>query len=110
MTIDRPQLRTIEQNAMYWATVVTPFAEFLAEHDPTITKEDAHELLKRKFLAAPIIDMLTGEVILENGRIGSTTDLTTAQMSEYINRCARHLRECYHIRIDLPGGTEGTGA
>jgi hypothetical protein len=102
VTITPPPIRSLDQNRLYWSAIVQPFAEFLQEHDPNITKLDAHELLKRRFLAEPILDHLSGEVLVEAGRIRSTTSLSTAQFGEYIDRCARHLRECFNITINLP--------
>ena len=85
--------RTLSQNAWYWSTIVTLLAEAAGyEH------EEMHEALKIKFLT------IRGETPLPTVR--STTELTTAEFTEYAEQCRRFGAEFFGINIPDPGMTE----
>lgn len=92
----RRNTRSLQQNAYYWACVVTPLADFLSAQDYELnTPEDAHEILKAKFLTTPVINPETGEII---GRIvRSTTDLSTEEMTDYIERARAWMLDFFGI-------------
>jgi hypothetical protein len=85
----RPR-RSDGQNRLYWVSVVHPFGEFLREHGNDYTDDDAHALLKTKFLSRTWVDPATGEVV---NFTGSTTKLTTEDFSTYIEQCSAWLAE-----------------
>ncbi|WP_428939690.1 hypothetical protein [Fontivita pretiosa] len=86
--------RSSQANRFYWAAVVASLARRLM-----IGKSAAHELLKARFLAEPIIDPLTGEVV---GSLPpkSTASLSTAAFAEYVGRCSRWLHDRFDIAIE----------
>lgn len=100
-------VRSNRQNAYYWAAIVSAFAQFLTEQDYDITGPDeAHEFLKARFLAVTVTCRTTGEVI--GRRVRSTTELDTAQFSEYCERCRAWLAEFFHIVVPDPGEAVST--
>jgi len=76
----RRKKRSIEQNAYYWGVVVSMIQEGLREVGYYMTKDEAHELVKFKFLRRKIQNK-QGETI---ETLGSTTNMTTVQFEEYI--------------------------
>lgn len=88
----RRQVRTLTQNAYYWAGVVQPFTEWLRDEwgDDWITGEQAHEILKKKILGAREMTDKDGEVI----ELPPTTrTLDTLEFGQYIDKCAAWLAE-----------------
>jgi hypothetical protein len=85
----RPR-RSDGQNRLYWVSVVHPFGEFLREHGNDYTDDDAHEMLKHKFLKRSAANPATGE---ELEFTASTTKLTTEEFSEYLEQCSAWLAE-----------------
>jgi hypothetical protein len=79
----------------------TPFADFLAAQDYEMnTPEEAHEILKAKLLTRPVVRPDTGEII---GRIvRSTTELSTEEMTDYIERCRAWLLDFFGIMTNDP--------
>jgi hypothetical protein len=67
--------RTTHQNRYYWAAVVPAAAEALG-----VSREDAHQRLKERFL--PVVDGDTGEVV----GIRSTTDLQRWEFNLYVEQ------------------------
>jgi hypothetical protein len=97
----RRNTRSLAQNAFYWSCVCTPFADFLSAQDYELnTPEEAHEILKAKFLTRPVVRPDTGELI---GRIvRSTTDLSTEEMTDYIERCRAWLLDFFGVMTNDP--------
>lgn len=96
--------RSDAQNALLWAGINQPFADFLREQGDNYTAADAHEILKFKFLRESIVNKSTGEVIGE--RVRSTATLNTTEFSEYIEKCVAWLAEMFGIICHLPGDME----
>jgi hypothetical protein len=94
----RPR-RTDRQNRYYWPCFVQPLAEFLREQGDLTEDEEAHELIKAKFLRKTIVNKKTGEVM---EYVGSTTDLTTKEFNEYLNRVAFWLADMFGIVVPDP--------
>lgn len=92
--------RTLPQNRWYWSCIVQPFGDFLREQGESYTDEDAHELMKAKFLRITIFNKRTGEVIGES--VKSTTKLTTDEFSEYVEKCIAWLAEMFGIICAFP--------
>src|ERR1043166_5161356 len=97
----RRNTRSLKQNAAYWALVVDPLFRFLTDQHPEVTHaEHAHMLLRAKFLRRTIIDRGTGEVLGQ--AIRSTTDLTTEEMSDNVERCRAWMWEKLGIATQDP--------
>ena len=97
----RKRTRSLDQNAYYFAAVVTPFRDWLRENygDSRISTDEAHEMLKVKILG------LT-EKLLPNSQESITIFprskyMTVEEFSEYIEQCAAWLAEFCNI-IVLP--------
>lgn len=74
--------RTQGQNALYWSVYVPAFQRALRDHGEVISQQLAHDLLKHKFLATPLVNPRTGEQI--GVRTRSTTELDTKEFSQYL--------------------------
>lgn len=93
----RKRTRSLDQNAYYWAAVVTPFTDWLREvyGDSKIDKEQAHEMLKVKILGLQEKE-IDGETI---SLIPRSKTLTVEEFSEYIEKCAAWLAEFCEIVV-----------
>lgn len=93
----RKRTRSLDQNAYYWAAVVTPFTDWLREvyGDSQIDKEQAHEMLKVKILGLQEKE-IDGETI---SLIPRSKTLTVEEFSEYIEKCAAWLAEFCEIIV-----------
>ncbi len=94
--------RSDRQNRFYWPVFVQPFYEWLkdAGFDEVRTADDAHEMLKYRFLTVDIIDKSTGESI--GTTVRSTATLDTKEFNEYLDRCAQFLAEFCGIVVPEP--------
>lgn len=92
--------RSDRQNRYYWPAIVVPFGDYLRQSKPHFTDEMAHEVLKRLFLETTIIDEITGQPFTY---VRSTTELDTAEFSEYVDQCAAMLATDCGLRIRAPG-------
>jgi hypothetical protein len=95
----RPR-RTDSQNRYYWPCVVQPFADFLRAQGQTITDEQAHDLMKAKFLTISVINPGSGEVIGE--RVRSTTELKVEEFGEYLEKVMAWLADMFGIECPIP--------
>lgn len=87
----RPR-RSDRQNAFYHAVYVPLFAEWWSENEgEVVSRDQAHEMLKSKFLSRDYADRRTGEVISRAAR--STTSLSTEEFSAYLDSIAKFLAE-----------------
>ena len=78
--------RTNPQNAYYWAVVVEYCRQGIIDlWGEPLDHSQVHETLGWTYLKRQKIDERTGEVVLEY--VESTTNLSTAEMTEYIERC-----------------------
>ena len=104
LTLESHNNRSNDQNKYYWSGVIPLVKEGLKEigYREITTKEQTHDLMKTMFLKKNIVNEITGEV-LES--IGSTTDLSTIEFSEYIDRIAQFSAEYLSIEI-LPPNTQ----
>lgn len=91
----RKLTRSLNQNSFYWAAYVTPFAHYLRAEwgDPSITLEQAHDVLKRALLP------VRTKVIKETGEVmeltPSTRLLDTLEFSIYLDAAKEFLgRNC----------------
>ena len=77
-------IRSLNQNAFYWAAIVTPYATAKG-----MSPEQVHHHLKEKFLTVDKVDRRTGEVIGQ--RVMSTTELSVRAFSVYCEQCREYL-------------------
>ena len=95
----RKLTRTLAQNRLWHAAIVKPFFEFLYEQDYDISNKDqAHELLKEKFLRVPVINKATGEELMWRTR--STTELDIAEFCRLVDAAAAWLDQTFGIICD----------
>ncbi len=88
--------RSDQQNKWYHPCIVGALFQFLREQDYDITHpDDAHEILKAKFLTVDVLDPQTGQVI--GKRVRSTTTLSTAEFSDYCDRCRAWMLDFFGI-------------
>ncbi len=100
----RKRTRSLDQNAYYFAAVVTPFRDWLRESygDSRMSTDEAHEMLKVKILG------LTEKQIPNSDEtmtiIPRSKTLTVEEFGEYIEKAAAWLAEFCNI-IVLPSET-----
>lgn len=91
--------RTDRQNRYYWPVFVKSFGDFLREQGENVTDDQAHEMLKHKFLRQTWIDGRTGEA-LDYTR--STTALDVAEFNQYLDSVALWLADMFGIIVPSP--------
>ena len=91
--------RSLEQNSYYWHVVLHEFVKGYKETTgEQITREMAHDILKGRFNVKEV--MLGGSPVLVPQ---STTELSTAEYGEYIEKCRDFVAEFFGIDIPAPG-------
>ena len=93
------------QNNWYWGQFVTPFANYLRVNKPHFTNEMAHEALRRMFLEESICDESTGKIYTY---VKSTTQLSTTEFSEYLDKCGAVLLLDCGIHVPDPSAYRET--
>lgn len=90
--------RTLNQNAYLFGVVYPNVAAGVMDAwGEAFTTDEAHEMSKRMFLYREVIDHSTGEV---RGRVcRSTTTLSTAEFSEYIDKIIKFAAEQLNVEI-----------
>ena len=97
LTHFRPR-RTDRQNAFYWPAIVTPLADYLSAQDYDVTTtQQAHEILKARFLTVDVVHKETGRVVGQ--RVRSTTELSIEDFATYCDRCSAWLGEFFGIAV-----------
>lgn len=91
--------RSNPQNAFYWAVVVEYFWQGLRDLGHEVSKDDAHEILKLKFLKTHVMNDDTGEVIEFTK---STSALTTSEFMDFIAQCQQYAMETCNVNIPDP--------
>lgn len=91
--------RSNPQNAYYHAVIVTMVCDGLRQLGHDVSLEDTHEILKYMFNKVEFVDKITGEVTYYGG---STKDLSTIKMIEYIGKIQRWASEYLNIFIPDP--------
>jgi len=92
--------RSLEQNAYYWGVVVPMIRKGLNDAGWKFGLEQSHELMKAKFLQIEIVNEDTGEIIKS---IGTTTNISTSEMMDYIASVQQWAAEFLSITIPDPG-------
>lgn len=87
--------RTVKQNAYYWGVVV----EMLAEAAGHYEAEEMHDALREKFLRKYDVSELP--------TVRSSTELTTVEWEEYMQKCRMLGAEMFGIYIPEPNEVAG---
>lgn len=87
--------RSIPQNNYYWGVVVKLIAQDTGESEPEII----HEALGLKFASVPAGNGNKGRALMVRK---STTDMTTTEFEEYVDKCRNFAAMELGIRIPLP--------
>ena len=98
----RKRTRSLNQNAFWWAAVVSPFCDWLRNEwgDNSITPEQAHEVLKQKVLGTDdIVNKKTGEVV---SITRESKVLDTHEFGEMIEKASAWLEEFCEIDVLPP--------
>ncbi len=103
VTFKPRKLRTLGQNAYYHAIMVPMVKQGLrdAGYDEIKSNADAHEVLKSLFLKKDIVSKQSGDIVTTVP--GSTTDLTTVEFKEFMERVAQWSAEFLGVYIPPPG-------
>ncbi len=110
------RIRSPNMNRYYWAEVVKKVQqglketgdrltlsetdEWIKEVFETITKEQAHEFLKDRFIDKIEVDEDTGEIAKKKI---TTTNMTTSEFQDYIATIVQFAAENLNIQILMPG-------
>jgi hypothetical protein len=90
------QRRSDRQNRYYFPCVCKPLSDYLSEGDYDVTTvEQAHAILKERFLTCDVVNKRTGEVI--GRRVRSTTELSTVEFAEFVERSRAFLLDFFGI-------------
>lgn len=93
--------RTTQQNRLLWGFIYAPIVNHLNSLEPNKwTSEKIHDVCKMMFLKEQQIDMETGEVQFEYLR--STTELSKAEMSDYIESIMVWAIELFNLQLLNP--------
>jgi hypothetical protein len=98
--------RTDRANRFYWPAIVHPFGEFLREHGNDYTDEEAHQMLKWRFLRKTWVDEATGEQV---EFVPSSAKLDTEQFGTYLEQCSAWLAEL-GVFVTAPPANAGAAA
>lgn len=103
-------LKTSPQLGYYFAVIVKAFADFMREHDPSLTlkeaSDNAHYRIKEQLFSRPIVDQ-DGRVIAT--KVRSVADADIAEMSKLIDSAIDWLGSEWQIAVPPPSFTERTG-
>ncbi|WP_315823045.1 hypothetical protein [Paraflavitalea speifideaquila] len=94
----KAKTRSLPQNNYYWGVVVVEVRLGLLNIGYDMTTEEVHEFLKGNFNKQQLVN--SDGVVMEFG--GSTTEMTTVQMMEYVDKIAQWAAEYLSITIPLP--------
>lgn len=92
--------RSNEQNKYYWGVVIPAF--MVAASDSTGEEwapSQVHETLKAAFLFEEIAHFETGQIIR---KVKSTSDLSTVEFNEYIDKCRNFVFEWFGAYVPEP--------
>jgi len=92
--------RSQYQNNYYYGVVVELIRSALTEEwGELMTKDEVHEILKQNCNWREKVNESTGETLKVPH---TTTDMTTVEFEEYLERCRRFALEWFKIEIPLP--------
>ena len=91
--------RSNPQNRYYWGNVIPICCEILKDCGYLFTHDHTHEFLKANFNTKPLANQKTGEVLSVPI---STTELTTVEFEEYMERIRVWAWDFTSVTIPLP--------
>lgn len=95
----RPR-RSDRQNKYYFPCFVEPFAAWLSEEwGEPVSRDEAHGVLKEKFLKIDKWDHSTGEDL---SYVRRSSTLNTVEFNEYLDQCAKFLAETCGFVVPEP--------
>ncbi len=95
--------RSLKANAYMWGVVYPTVQAGIEEAwGESITLDEVHLLMKKRFLSRPLVDRNTGEQVDEI--IGSTSSSDTDQFSEYLNNVIKFCGEQFGVEVPTPDG------
>lgn len=99
LTIERETRgRSAAQNAYYWGRVIKILSDYTGS-----TPDEMHHVLKMMFLPKDVVlKTRIGKVVAEFVVGGSTTELTSVQFSDYVERIRQWAFEA--LDVDIPPG------
>lgn len=94
----RKKTRSLNANAYYWAAFIPDWTDWLREQygDPTITTEQAHQLLKIRVLGPKEKVLDTGEVL---EIIPETHSMDQVEFGMYLDKAKEFLQEFAQIIV-----------
>lgn len=96
----RPR-RSDRQNAWYWGCIMPIAARALTDSQgETFDSETAHEFFKSLFLARPVVNRETGELI--TNIVGSSAVLDTVRFTDYVEQVRQWLAEYLGVEVPDP--------
>lgn len=95
VTVDEAK-RNVQQNRFYWGAVITPIAEQAWVDGRQFDKDTWHEYFGRLYGVCEDVTLPDGEVIV---RRKSTTAMTIAEFSEYLERVQVHATEQLGVEL-----------
>lgn len=91
---ERKKVRTLKQQALWWVAVVSIIAEHTGDN-----LEDVHTDLKRLLLPKKVRTGIDGKVYRD---VGSTTDLSTTEFSELVQKARAWAAQFLEITLPIP--------
>lgn len=98
--VKKTRTKSTKQLGYYYAAVIPIIQKAVYEvYQETVTAEEVHDLMKKKFNALEIVNAQTGEIEVF-GR--STKKLQTWQFEEFLEKVRRWAKEFLEVDIPLP--------
>lgn len=95
--------RSNSQNAYYWAVVVKSIHNAFTEAGNDVSEKEVHAFLKSE------VGKLNKILVLPTGEVreleGTTTDMSTGDFMEYVEKCVFWAMETLALTIPLPNET-----
>lgn len=91
--------RSNSQNAFYWAVVIPSVTKSIIETGNEWTDSDSHLMMRSLFLKKSFLLNSEGEFL---DKIGSTTELSTAQWEDYITKIRAWSSTVLNTIIPMP--------
>jgi hypothetical protein len=99
VTVERPAAtRSVQANAYYWGVVVAALADYTG-----YTPDETHDILKMQFLSKALaLARKNGTVVAEFVVGGSTTQLTSPEFFDYVERIRQWAFEELDVNMPPP--------